>query len=83
MADLATLQTRLLEAELAKHKLLTGTQEVEVDFNGIRTKYANSVTQLQMLDSYITDLKAQIGAAGGTVTGEKRRALVVELGGSC
>lgn len=83
MADLATLQTRLLEAELAKHKLLTGTQEVEVDFNGIRTKYANSVTQLQLLDSYIADLKTQITGLGGQVTGESRRAIIVNMPGNC
>jgi len=79
MADLATLQTRLIEAELALHKLLTGTAEVEVEHGDMRLKYSNSVTAMQQLSSYIADLKAQIAALGGTVTGERRRGISVDL----
>lgn len=79
MADLATLQTWLMEAELALHKLNTGTLEVKVEFNGILTMY--NPANADKLRQYIADLKSQISALGGTVTGEKRRGLVVELGG--
>lgn len=78
MADLATLQTRLLEAELAYHRLLTGVQEVEVNEGDIGVKYANSVTGLQKLEEYIQSLKAQIADAGGEPH-RKRRALEVDL----
>lgn len=78
MADLATLQTWLTEAELALHKLSTGTREIDVRFGDIRTIYNQG--DINKLRQYIADLKSQIGALGGTVPGEKRRALVVELG---
>lgn len=78
--DLATLQTRLLEAELALHKLLTGTLEVKVEFDTIRTTY--NAGDINKLRAYIEQLKAEISAAGGA-TAEKRRALIVDLPGSC
>lgn len=79
MADLATLQTWLMEAELAQHKLLTGSVELEVEHGDMRTKFSNSVTGMQQLASYISDLKARIAALGGAVTGERRRAISVNL----
>jgi len=81
MADLATLQARLIEAETAYHKLLTGAQEVEVEHGDMRLKYANSVTQLERLLGYINNLKAQIVAAGGTVDGLLRSGIEVDLPG--
>jgi hypothetical protein len=77
MADLATLQARLAEAESAYHALLTGALQVEIEHGDMRTKYQASAKG--ELAAYITDLKAQIAAAGGTVTGERRRGLVVDL----
>lgn len=77
MADLSTLQARLTEAETAYHALLTGTRQVEADFNGVRVKY--TATDAGKLAAYIGELKAQIAAAGGTVTGLRRGAIVVDL----
>lgn len=79
MADLATLQTRLTSAETAYHALMTGSLEEEVEHGDMKVKYTRSVTALQQLTSYITDLKAQIAALGGTVVGERRRAIEVDL----
>lgn len=79
MADLATLQTRLSEAEGAYHLLVTGKQQVEIEHADMKLTYASSVTGMQQLRAYIDDLKAQIAAAGGTVTGLRRRALQVDL----
>ena len=81
MADLATLQTRLLEAELAYHKLLTGSSEVEVEHGDMRVRYANSVTAMQELSGYIENLKSQIAALGGATTGTPRQAISVDLPG--
>lgn len=81
MADLATLQTRLLEAELAYHKLLTGSSEVEVEHGDMRLRYASSVTGMEQLSGYIEDLKAQIAALGGATTGTRRQAISVDLPG--
>lgn len=79
MADLATLQTRLSEAEAAYHRLLTGSQEEEIEHGDMRVKYTTSVTALNQLSVYIQSLKAQIAALGGSVTGERRRGLTVDL----
>jgi hypothetical protein len=65
MASLAQLQTWLLEAELALHKLATGqTANVIVDQNGERVEYNKA--SMSSLRTYIGDLKAQIAQAGGT-----------------
>ena len=79
MADLATLQARLAEAELAEHRLLTGSQVEEVEHGDMRQKFVSSVTSMQMLAGYIDRLKAQIAQLGGTVTGTPRRGLVIDL----
>jgi hypothetical protein len=81
MADLATLQTRLLEAELAYHKLLTGSAEEEVEHGDMRVRYTNSVTAMTTLTGYIEDLKSQIAALGGATTGTRRQAISVDLPG--
>ncbi len=77
MADLATLQTRLSEAETAYHKLVTGKQAVEVQHGDMRQKYTQA--EAGLLASYISDLRAQVAALGGSLTGERRRGLVVDL----
>lgn len=77
MADLATLQTRLSEAESAYHKLLTGTKLVEIQHGDMRRKFME--TEKGALLGYINDLKTQIAALGGTVTGLRRRAIGVDL----
>jgi len=81
MADLATLQARLLEAEIAYHRLMTGTKTVEVQHGDMRSKYSEA--ESGALLAYIADLKAQIAALGGTVTGARRRAFIVDLPGNC
>jgi len=77
MADLATLQTWLGEAELARHKLRTGAQEMQIEHGDMRVSYTKA--DIGALDSYIADLKAQIAAVGGTVDGLRRRAMQVDL----
>lgn len=82
MADLATLQTRLLEAELAHHKLMTGAQVVSVEHADMKTQYFSSVTSMQMLTAYIASLKSQIADLGGP-TVMRRRAIGVDNTGTC
>lgn len=77
MADLATLQARLTEAEAAYHQLVTGVREVEVQHDTMRVKYTQA--SAGHLAAYITSLRAQIAAAGGASSGSSRRGLVVDL----
>lgn len=66
MADLATLQTRLAEAEDALHKLMTGGKTVAIrSSNGSMVTYGEA--DAAALRGYIADLRGQIGSAqGGT-----------------
>jgi hypothetical protein len=82
MADLATLQLRLAEAELAYHRLQTGTAEIEVEQGGeVAMKVKYSLTSVDKLRAYISDLKAQVAALTGTTSElARRRPLYVELG---
>lgn len=76
--DLATLQARLSEAESAYHALMTGAREAEVQGpEGMRVKYTEA--KAGDLQAYIGDLKTQIVQAGGSVSGLRRRALIVDL----
>jgi len=77
MADLTTLQGWLLEAELAQHKLRTGAQEIQIEHADMRVAYTKA--DEGKLQAYIDSLKSQIVAAGGTVDGQRRRGLVVNL----
>lgn len=79
MADLATLQSRLADAETAYHKLVTGTKTVEIQHGEMRQKYTE--TTMANLRAYIEDLKSQIEALGGSDVGQRRRMLEVNLGG--
>jgi hypothetical protein len=81
MADLSTLQTWLMEAELALHKLRTGAREIQIEHGDMRVTYTEQ--KAGELDSYIADLKAQIAGLGGTVTGLRRRGIEVDLPGNC
>lgn len=58
MADLATLQTRLSEAETALHDLATGSRVVEVRRDGKMMKYGEA--NKSSLADYIADLRRQI-----------------------
>ena len=77
MADLSTLQTRLSEAEAARHKLLTGSTEESVGHGDMRVTYTRA--EAARLDAYIASLRAEIASLGGTVSGERRRGLTVDL----
>lgn len=61
---LQTLQTRLTEAEAARHKLLTGVQEVKVELDGFgSTTYTQA--SLNGLERYIVELQNKIAALSG------------------
>lgn len=77
MADLTTLQTRLSQAETAYHKLLTGNLEETVQQDTGRVTY--KAADAAKLQSYIEELKYQIASLGGTITGQRRRGLEVNL----
>ncbi len=65
MADTATLQARLVEAETALHKLSTGTQRVQVDYEGIGS-VTYSKANIGALRAYIAQLKSDLGQGGRT-----------------
>jgi len=64
MTDLVTLRQRLLEAEGALHRLMTGELEVTVSVGGYgATTYAQ--TDIDKLNAYISRLKSEIAAKEG------------------
>lgn len=64
MTDLATLQTRLSEAETAYHQLMTGAKEVGVSIGGYgATTYAQADSG--RLEQYIQKLKIEINRLSG------------------
>lgn len=77
MADLATLQSRLTDAEAALHQLNIGAQQMQVDHGDMRVVFTK--TTIGDLRRYIDDLKAQIAALGGTVDTLRRRGITVDL----
>jgi len=77
MADLATIQTRLTEAETAYHRLQIGSQEESIGLGDMQVRYTKA--NADQLAAYIAGLKTEIAAAGGTVSGLRRRAFVVDL----
>lgn len=62
--DIAQLKTFLLEAQLALHKLMTGTKEVTVEF-GQNRRVTYSEINIAQLRRYITELESQIAVAEG------------------
>lgn len=81
MADLAQLQSDLVDAEAALKKLLLGINEVTVEHGDMRTTFSEG--DVGALQSYIESLKAKILAAGGTVDTLPRKAIVLDMPGSC
>jgi hypothetical protein len=81
MATLAQLQSDLVDAEAALKKLLLGINEVTVEHGDMRVTYKE--TDVGALQGYIDNLKAKIVAAGGTVDTLQRKAIVLDLPGSC
>lgn len=69
MADLATLELRLAEAELAKHKLAIGEKVVLLSYSaeGSNTRQFNQAS-LPQLNAYIAELKSEIARAKGVST---------------
>ncbi len=58
------LETRLAQAKEARHRLLTGTQEVSVSLQGYgSTTY--TAANVEALERYIVDLELQISRAKG------------------
>lgn len=65
METLLELETRLAQAKEARHRLLTGTQEVSVRIDGYgSTTYTQA--NVEALERYIHDLKQEIARQGGT-----------------
>ena len=73
MADTATLEARLAQAEAALHDLLVGRKAVQLDYDGRRTAFAPS--DEAKLRQYIQELKAALGRPGA-----RRRAIGVSFG---
>lgn len=70
MTDLATLETRLSEAESALHSLQVGRRTVSVrQADGRTVDYANSASQVRDLKAYITELKQSIARKKGRAAG--------------
>lgn len=64
MPDIATLRTRLEDAENALHSLMIGEREVEVTVSNYgATKF--SAVNRKDLERYIADTKNQIGRISG------------------
>lgn len=77
MADLATLQSRLDEAEAAYHRLmLPETVSVEVTFPD-RSKVVYAPANLPALLAYISTLRMQVAQASGH---RVRRSIVLGFG---
>jgi hypothetical protein len=67
MADLATLKTRLAEAEEALHRLQTGDREVKVATIGRAAEYGQ--TDAPKLERYIATLRSEIDRLSGRSRG--------------
>jgi hypothetical protein len=62
---LLELETRLVQAKEARHRLLTGTQEVSVSLQGYgSTTY--TAANVEALERYINELELQISRAKGS-----------------
>jgi hypothetical protein len=72
MADLATLQTRLSEAEAARHALLTGARVQVVARDGRRVEYTPAANSMAQLEAYISQLQADIATLTGTASTDWR-----------
>lgn len=71
MTDAVTLASRLAEAELARHKLLTGTMVITLDFGDVgSTTY--KATDIDKLEAYIASLRSQLSASDGIPENRRR-----------
>jgi hypothetical protein len=72
MTDIATLQSRLTEAENALHQINLGQNVAEIwHGNNERMRFNNA--NLGTLRAYIAELKGQLAALGVQVSGYGRR----------
>lgn len=78
MADCATLQTRLAEAEEAYHRLMTGSQEEVIRYGEKQITYTPASTA--SLATYIATLRQQVAACTGTEVAGRRRVIHPYLG---
>ena len=69
--NIEILNTRLVEAEEAYHKLMIGEKEVTVSVGNFGSTTYNQASR-SALESYISSLKAKIAAAEGTLTCRRR-----------
>lgn len=67
MADLTTLQGWLVDAEGAKHRLLTGSLRASVSYNG-ENSVTFAKTDIDQLNAYIAALRSQIAGLSGDPT---------------
>ncbi|WP_417615323.1 gpW family head-tail joining protein [Parasphingorhabdus sp.] len=74
MADLATLQTRLTEAETARHDIATGGGVEFVSRDGRAVRYSRN--NLADFDKYIQTLERDIEIATNVAAGKPRRAAI-------
>lgn len=74
MADLATLQTRLTEAETARHNIATGGGVEFVSRDGRAVRYSRN--NLADLNEYIETLERDIEMATNVASGKPRRAAI-------
>lgn len=78
MPDFATLEARLAEAETAYHRLMTGSLEELIGLGDMQVRYTRATAPA--LAGYISQLRGDIAAAGGsTSSAPRRRAITVTL----
>jgi len=75
MATAQELQMRLTEAELALHRLMTGTQTETVRYGEKLVTYTKA--NVDALSRYITDLRGQLAASTGQAVAGRRRIIQV------
>ncbi|QZA80246.1 gpW family protein [Deefgea piscis] len=63
MTDISTLRQRLVEAENARHKLITGSLRERINRAGTEITYSRA--DIDKLDRYISTLKGEIAVASG------------------
>lgn len=76
MSDTTTLQTQLLEARAAYHRLMTGSKAEQVTYAAgqVSRSMKYTPTNIDALRAYIADLERQLGMTS------RRRAIGVRFG---
>jgi hypothetical protein len=68
---LLELESRLVQAKEARHRLLTGTQEVSVNMHGFgATTYSEA--NIKALENYINEMELEVARKKG----DKRRGII-------